>query len=101
MGQLTEFSGLWDNECYLVPIRVTYHYFFNENKYVVCHQHNKYLYGKNTNGRPSKLKDEQIQKVIQKNYSYHTNPGFSLYPGFDGIEEFIFNEFNIQIKPDT
>ena len=23
MGQLTEFSGLWDNECYLVPIRFT------------------------------------------------------------------------------
>ena len=74
---------------------------FNENKYAVRHQHNKYLYGKNTNGRPSKLNDEQIQKVIQKIYSYHTNPGFSIYPGFGDIEEFIFNEFNIQIKRDT
>ncbi|KAK8882009.1 hypothetical protein M9Y10_044648 [Tritrichomonas musculus] len=67
----------------------------NENKYAVRHQHNKYLYGKNTNGRPSKLNDEQIQKVIQKIYSYHTNPGFSIYPGFDDFEEFIFNEINI------
>ena len=74
---------------------------FNENKFAVRNQHYKYLYGKNKNGRPSKLNDEQIKKVIQKIYSYHTNPGYSIFPGFDDIEEFILNEFNIQIKRDT
>ncbi len=74
---------------------------FHENKFAVRHQHYKYLYGKGQQGRPSKLNEEQITKVIQKIYSYHTNPGFSIYPGFDDIEEFIFSEFNIQIKRNT
>ena len=74
---------------------------FHENKYAVRHQHCKYLYGKNKNGRPSKLTDEQIHLVIQKINSYHSNPGYALYPGFEDIEEFIFQSFNIQIKRDT
>lgn len=60
----------------------------------------RFLYGKK-NGRKCKFTDEQLQLVTQKILSYHTNPWFSLYPGFDDVEEFIIDNFNIQIKRDT
>lgn len=47
------------------------------------------------------MTDEQIHLVIQKINSYHSNPGYALYPGFEDIEEFIFQSFNIQIKRNT